>query len=64
MEEIFIRNSNNEMMLLSNGIEYKVTFGVINDIEYFYQYPTKEEMEKGINVKRRLLSEISNQPPK
>jgi hypothetical protein len=58
-EEYFSRDEEGAF-LMSNGIKYRVRFTKIDGIDYFYQYPTEEEISKGIEVKRRLASEISN----
>jgi len=64
MNEYFTRNDKKELVLISNNIEYKITLAKINGIEYFYQYPTIEEMESGDTVpKRRLVTDISNSLP-
>ena len=65
MNEYFSRNNRNELILVSNGIDYRITLATIDNIEYFYQYPTIDEMERGqIEPKRRLVSEISGSLPK
>lgn len=65
MSEYFSRNDRNELILVSNGIEYRITLATIKDVEYFYQYPTIDEMERGLTEpKKRLVSEISNSLPK
>lgn len=61
MKEYFIKNPDSKLALISNGIEYVITFAVIGGIEYFYQYPTIEEIEKGSTLpKKRLVSEITH----
>jgi len=59
-EEYFSRNKNGEAILVSNGTEYHVTFAVIDGVDYFYQYPTEEEMLKGAKITRRQASEVNN----
>lgn len=59
-EEYFSRNKKGEAILVSNGTEYRVTFAVIDGVDYFYQYPTAEEILKGVEIKRRQASEINN----
>lgn len=64
MNEYFSRNDRNELILVSNGTEYRITLSTIKGIEYFYQYPTIDEMERGqTEPKKRLVSEISNSLP-
>jgi hypothetical protein len=64
MNEYFSRNNRNELILVSNGIEHRITLATIDGIEYFYQYPTIDEMERGQTTpKRRLVSEISTPLP-
>jgi hypothetical protein len=65
MNEYFSRNKRNELILVSNGTEYRITLATIDGIEYFYQYPTIDEMERGqTEPKKRLVSEINNSLPK
>ena len=65
MNEYFSRNDRNELILISNETEYRITLATIKGIEYFYQYPTIDEMGRGqTEPKKRLVSEISNSLPK
>lgn len=65
MNEYFSRNDRNELILVSNNIEHQITLATTDGIEYFYQYPTIAEMERGQTIpKKRLVSDISNSLPK
>jgi len=65
MDEYFSRNDRNELILVSNGIEYRITLATIKGVDYFYQYPTIDEMKRGqTKPKKRLVSEINNSLPK
>jgi hypothetical protein len=65
MNEYFSRNERNELILISNDIEYQITLATIDGIEYFYQYPTIDEMERGQTIpEKRLVSEINGSPLK
>lgn len=62
--EYFKKDEKGELVLVSNEIEYKITFATINGIEYFYQYPSKSELEKGGEIERRRVADISDSLPK
>ncbi len=65
MDEYFKRNDNDKLVLISDGVEYKVTFATIKEIDYFYQYPNINDIEKGWTTpKKRLVSDISDSLPK
>lgn len=61
MDEYFERDENGDIVLVSNNIRYKITFAIIDDVDHFYQYPTKDDFNRGqTKPKIRKVSEVSD----
>jgi hypothetical protein len=48
MNEYYIIDNNGNTLLITKGIQRKVTFATIENEEWVYIYPTLDESEKGI----------------
>lgn len=59
MNEYYIIDNNGNTLLITNGIQRKVTFATIENEEWVYIYPTLDESEKGIQVVRKLKSQTA-----